>query len=96
MTGVQTCALPILRVFQTVWHSPEEPLVAEPQVVTPRQAVRQAVPSTDMRLGEYILFVPLVVLVIVLGVAPILVTGVLDSTVSDWLNQTAALLTPKR
>ena len=67
----------MMRFFQTAWHGPE------------KSGIRLA--GTDMVVNEYVLFVPLVLLIVILGVAPSLVTGVLDSTVNDWLRQSTQL-----
>jgi NADH-quinone oxidoreductase subunit M len=81
--GVVLAAWYMMRAFQSIWHGAEKPEVAEAGLVT--------LPPTDMRPMEYVLFVPLVLLIILLGVAPIIVTGVLDPAVNDWLKQAATL-----
>jgi len=81
--GVVLAAWYMIRAFQLVWHGPEQPVVADSQAVT--------LPPTDMRPLEYVIFVPMVLLIILLGVAPIFVTGLLDATVTDWLAQAAKL-----
>lgn len=85
VVGVVLAAWYMIRAFQMVWHGPEKPEVADPQ------SHLATIPPTDMRPMEYVLFVPLVLLIILLGVAPILVTGVLDTAVTDWLSQAANL-----
>lgn len=75
--GVVLAAWYMMRFFQTAWHGPE------------KNGIRLA--GTDMVVNEYVLFVPLVLLIVILGVAPSLVTGVLDSTVNDWLRQSTQL-----
>lgn len=79
VVGVVLAAWYMLRLFQTAWHGPEPDLT------------QVSGGSTDMRRAEFVLFVPLVLLIIVLGVAPSLVTGVLDSTVNEWLRQAGQL-----
>ncbi|HEX2912968.1 MAG TPA: NADH-quinone oxidoreductase subunit M [Chloroflexia bacterium] len=72
VVGVVLAAWYMMRFFQTAWHGPEP------------QGLRLA--GGDMLGSEYVLFVPLVLLIVLLGVAPSLVTGVLDSAVNDWLR----------
>ena len=74
--GVVLAAWYIMRFFQGVWHGPEPDL---------SQINSNA---TDMRQAEFVLFVPLVLLIVLLGVAPSLITGVLDPTVNEWLRLT--------
>jgi NADH-quinone oxidoreductase subunit M len=74
--GVVLAAWYIMRFFQGIWHGPEPDL---------SQINSNA---TDMRQAEFILFVPLVLLIVLLGVAPSLITGVLDPTVNEWLRLT--------
>ncbi len=81
--GVVLAAWYMMRVFQGIWHGPEQTSLLDQQAAT--------LPPTDMRPSEYALFVPLVLLIIVLGVAPVIVTGVLDTTITDWLTQAAKL-----
>ena len=75
--GVVLAAWYVMRLFQTAFHGPDV----------------QYLPSggTDMRRAELVLFVPLVLLIILLGFAPSLVTGVLDPTVNHWLQQGSQL-----
>ncbi len=71
--GVVLAAWYIMRLFQTAWHG--------------SQTENLATSGGDMLRSEYILFVPLVLLIILLGVAPSLVTGVLDTTINEWLGR---------
>jgi NADH-quinone oxidoreductase subunit M len=80
VVGVVLAAWYIMRLFQTAWHGPQPDLTQ----------INEG--ATDMRRAEYVLFVPLVLLIVLLGVAPSLVTGVLDPTVNEWLRQTAQLV----
>ncbi len=75
--GVVLAAWYIMRLFQTAWHGPER--------------VGLPLSGADMGRAEYVLFVPLVLLIVLLGVAPSLVTGVLDGAVNEWLRQTLQL-----
>lgn len=77
--GVVLAAWYIMRLFQSVWHNPAP------------ESLQGANLSQDMRRAEYLLFVPLVLLIILLGVAPSLVTGLLDSTIKNWFGQISAL-----
>lgn len=86
VVGVVLAAWYMMRIFQAVWHGPEKPVVADQSAVT--------LPSTDMRPMEYVLFVPLVLLIILFGVAPILVTGLLDPAVNDWLRTAKLAIVP--
>jgi NADH-quinone oxidoreductase subunit M len=79
VVGVVLAAWYMLRLFQTAWHGPEPDLT------------QVSASSTDMRGAEFVLFVPLIVLIVLLGVAPSLVTGVLDPAINDWLRQTGQL-----
>ena len=74
--GVVLAAWYIMRLFQTAWHGPETTLNSTGQ---------------DMRRAEFVLFVPLVLLIVLLGVVPSLVTGMLDGTVNQWLRQASQL-----
>jgi NADH-quinone oxidoreductase subunit M len=78
VVGVILAAWYMMRLVQTVWHGKAE---------VRGQGSGVSVP--DMTTGEYILFVPLVLLIVLLGVAPVIVTGILDGTVQDWLRNTA-------
>jgi NADH-quinone oxidoreductase subunit M len=71
--GVILAAWYTMRLFQSAWHNPE--------------SAAGAGTGKDMLRGEYILFVPLVLLIVLLGVAPSLVTGTLDAAVNNWLSQ---------
>jgi NADH-quinone oxidoreductase subunit M len=75
VVGVILAAWYTMRLVQTVWHGKSEN--------------RLGVSVPDMTVAEYVLFVPLVLLIVLLGVAPIIVTGILDGTVQDWLRNTA-------
>ena len=79
VVGVVLAAWYMMRLFQTAWHGPEPDLS------------QVNVSATDMRQAEFVLFVPLVLLIVLLGVAPSLVTGVLDPAVNEWLRQTTQL-----
>ena len=79
VVGLVLAAWYIMRLFQTAWHGPEPDLT------------QVNADATDMRRSEFVLFVPLVLLIILLGIAPSLVTGVLDPAVNDWLRQTGQL-----
>ncbi len=72
VAGVVLAAWYMMRLFQTAWHGPV--------------AAGMRLAGGDMRRAEYVLFLPLVILIVVLGVAPSLVTGVLDTTVNEWLR----------
>jgi NADH-quinone oxidoreductase subunit M len=82
VVGVVLAAWYTMRLFQIIWHnkvtSYELRVTKDDQVKIP-----------DMQTGEYVLFVPLVLLIVLFGVAPIIVTGILDGTVQDWLRNTA-------
>lgn len=79
VVGVVLAAWYVMRLFQGAWHGPE-----------PEMSQIHA-DATDMRQAEFVLFVPLVLLIVLLGVAPSLITGVLDPTVNDWLRQITQL-----
>jgi NADH-quinone oxidoreductase subunit M len=79
VVGVVLAAWYFMRLFQGAWHGPEPDL----------SQVNAS--ATDMRQAEFVLFVPIVLLIVLLGVAPSLVTGVLDPTVSEWLRQTTQI-----
>lgn len=74
VVGVVLAAWYIMRLFQTVWHNPEP------------ESLKGIATLQDMRVSEYVLFVPLVLLIIILGVAPSLVTGLLENTIDNWLK----------
>lgn len=79
VVGVVLAAWYTIRMYQVIWHG-----------TPPNQAAaNRALP--DMRRSEYILFVPLVLLIILIGVAPIIITGPLDNTVNEWLRITKDL-----
>ncbi len=75
--GVVLAAWYVMRLFQTAWHGPE-PTRLQPT-------------GPDMGRAEFVLFVPLVLLIVLLGVVPSLITGVLDAAVNDWLGQAGRL-----
>ncbi len=74
--GVVLAAWYIMRLFQNAWHGPEQP----------NQAATDEI-GGDMGRAELVLFVPLVLLIVLLGFVPSLVTGVMDITVNEWLRQ---------
>jgi NADH-quinone oxidoreductase subunit M len=79
VVGVVLAAWYTMRFFQSVWHGPTK-------VPTATSASSSSVVVADMRPAEFALFVPLVLLIVLLGVAPIIVTGTLDHVVSAWLG----------
>jgi NADH-quinone oxidoreductase subunit M len=78
VVGVVLAAWYSIRMFQVIWHGPKQEVPA--QVSVP-----------DMQPTEFVVFVPLVLIIVLLGLAPIIVTGILDSTVSGWLGLTTAI-----
>ena len=72
--GVVLAAWYMMRFFQSVWHGTEKP-----------QFITNSGKAVDMQTAEYVLFVPLVLLIVALGVAPVIVTGTLDHVVGAWL-----------
>ncbi len=74
VVGLVLAAWYMMRFFQAVWHGPEKHSTAV-----------QSIKVMDMQLPEFALFVPLVLLIVLLGVAPIIVTGPLSNTVTAWL-----------
>jgi NADH-quinone oxidoreductase subunit M len=73
--GVVLAAWYSIRMFQLIWHGPraenEAPALAK---------------ALDMRPVEYLVFVPLVALIVLLGLAPALVTSIFDGSVSTLLK----------
>lgn len=78
--GVVLAAWYMMRFFQTIWHGPEN---RKAHTALQNGAIAKPV---DMQPAEYIVFVPLVLIIFILGVAPIIVTKTLDPTVSGWLT----------
>lgn len=74
VVGLVLAAWYMLRFFQAVWHGPNKQSIAT-----------QNIKVMDMQRAEFALFVPLVLLIVLLGVAPIIVTGPLSNTVTAWL-----------
>lgn len=79
--GVVLAAWYMIRFFQTIWHGPDKSLG-----VPPTGTVSYNGQVVDMQPAELALFVPLVLIIVVLGVAPILITQSLTSTVGAWLG----------
>jgi len=80
VVGVVLAAWYAMRMFQSVWHGPK-----------PTQEAPNLDKAPDMQPIELAVFVPLVLLIVLLGFAPSLVTGVFDSTVREWLSSGIAI-----